>query len=222
MILKKIQAAITLAIQNFTLYTKIILTIWLPLEIVVQLSNVYFPRSELMIISLVGAIFFPLSVGAILAVVFAIERGRSIDYQTAMSTAWNNWGTLVNTRIYSGIYILLSFLALIVPGIVLSIQYSFIEPLIIDEGIGKTSMKRSQKLTKGLRWSLFFAQLIMWTFIIILAGISLAIQAALGLSENFIAQIVFNCVMDAIFPLTYILSALFYLDTIAATQPASP
>ena len=64
--------------------------------------------------------------------------------------------TFLGMTIVMTIAILLGFVALIIPGIILSIAFAFSGQLVIERGLGPiASLKESMRLTKGHRMSLF-------------------------------------------------------------------
>ena len=86
---------------------------------------------------------------------------------------YNNSSLLLNYiagSFLSGIIILLGFLALIIPGIYISIRLQFVTYLIIDKGLGPIeAIKESWRMTKNQVWNLFLFGIILG--LINLAGI---------------------------------------------------
>jgi len=82
---------------------------------------------------------------------FAIRSGKII------------WPAIV-ASILMGLAIFFGFIALIIPGIILSIMFMFTIYIIIDKkgSIGAVeAMKESARLTKGYRWQLFLLGLLL-------------------------------------------------------------
>jgi hypothetical protein len=217
-ILSKIMDAIKTLSQNFVLFSLITISVCLPIEIIINSIPFNSQSSEFRAIALTGGIFYPLSTGAILHALFAIHRKESINYSQSMSAGFQCWGRLVNTNIQAGIYIFLRLLLLIIPGIILAIEYSFIEALIVNQGMGTRAMSHSQELTKGKQWEILWAQLGIWLIILVVYMAALLFQASLGLEENFIAKVIIACLFDLIMVLSSIVNALFYLDSQAASN----
>lgn len=70
------------------------------------------------------------------------------------------------TNILTSVILILWFLLLIVPGIMMSVYYSFVAWVFIMEGLkNKAAMRRSKELVQG-RWWLVFARIFLPTFII--------------------------------------------------------
>jgi hypothetical protein len=216
--MRKIKEAITIVIQNFILFGTIALIIWLPLEILFECILFYSLPHKFIINCLIAGIFYCLFNGSILSAIFSIQQGRKIDSLTAISVGFRHWGNLVNVFLETELHISLRFLALIVPGIVLAIEYSFTESLVIDRGIGKRSMQISKQLTKGRKWEIFLTQLGTWSLIVIIYLFFVAIQSSMGLEDNFVAKVVLACVLDLILILSPIVNALFYLEAKAIEQ----
>jgi hypothetical protein len=217
-IVLKIKEAIAIVIQNFLLFSTITLVIWLPLEILFECILFYSLPHKFIINGLIGGIFHCLFNGSILAAMFSIQQGHTIDYSRAISIGFRNWGNLVNVFLEAELHISLRFLALIVPGIVLAIEYSFTESLVIDRGIGKRSMQISKQLTKGRKWEIFLTQLGTWILILLIYAVFVEIQILMDLEDNFVAKVVLECILDLIVVLSPIVNALFYLEAKAIEQ----
>jgi hypothetical protein len=214
----KIEEAIAIVIQNFILFSTITLIIWLPLEILFEsiLFDLY--PHKFIIDCLIGEIFNRLFNGSILSAMFSIQQGRTIDYSTAISVGFRHWGNLVNVFLETELNICLRLLALIVPGIVLAIEYSFTESLVIDRGIGKRSMQISKQLTKGRKWKIFLTQLGTWILMMLIYFGFVEIQSLIGLEGDVVAKVVLECIFDFILILSPIVNALFYLEAKAIEQ----
>lgn len=189
------------------------MSVCLPIEIIINSINFDSLSSQFRLSSLIGTIFYPLFTGAILHALFAIHRKEAINYSQSMSAGFQCWGRLLNTSIQAGIYIFLRMLLLIVPGIMLAIEYSFIESLIVNEGMGKRAMSQSQELTKGKKWAIFSTQFGIWAIILVVFSAVVLFQTSLGLEEDFIANVTICCLFNLITILSPIVSALFYLDS---------
>jgi uncharacterized membrane protein len=194
------------------------MSVWLPIEIITNWIHFDSLSSELRFTSLTGAIFYPLSTAAILQAIFAIHRKETINYSQSMSGGFKCWGRLVNTNIRAGIYIFLRMLLLIVPGIILAIEYSFIEASIVNEGMGTRAMSHSQALTKGKKWEIFWTQLGTWLIILVVYIATISLQTSLGLGENSIANVAIACLFNLITILSPIVNVLFYLDSQAGSN----
>jgi uncharacterized membrane protein len=216
--LSKIISAIKILSQNFTLIGSLAISVSLPIQIIINCIPFDSLSSELRVASLTGAIFYPLTTGAILHAIFAIHRKETINYAQSMSAGFQCWGRLVNTSIRAGIYICLRLLLLVVPGIILAIEYSFMESLIVNEGMGTRAMSHSQKLTKGKKWEIFWTQLGIWLIIVAVYIATALLQTSLGLENNFIANLTVACLFDLIILLSPIINALFYLDSQAVSN----
>ncbi len=216
--MSKIISAIKILSQNFALIGSLAISVSLPIEIIFNSIPFASPSLELRFASLIAVIFYPLSTGAILHAIFAIHRKETINYPQSMSAGFQCWGRLVNTSIRAGIYICLRLLLLIVPGIILAIEYSFIEAAVVNEGMGTRAMSHSQELTKGKKWEIFWTQLGIGLIIAAVYIATALLQTSLGLENNFIANVTVACLFDLIILLSPIVNVLFYLDSQALSN----
>jgi hypothetical protein len=118
----------------------------------------------------------------------------------------------------AGIITLLGYIALVVPGIILEIMYSLVLPVIIIEGLGFKSMKRSRELVRH-RW---LKTLVLY----VVLGLILEIPAVIALTiisfTGFPAPIVDDIVMGFVLPIVPISFTVYYYSNIARiTFPAS-
>jgi hypothetical protein len=217
--LLKIKEATIFIVQNFLLVSAIIITVWAPLEIIFEWISSYYPRHRNILDISVKSVFHYLSNGAILHVLFSVKHGREINYSTAISAGFKDWGRLVNAGVQEGLYISLGLIALVIPGVMLAIDYSFGESLVIHRGMGTKSMSKSRELIKTRRWKIFSTQLATWLLILFIASISLAVQSSMGLMNNYIANVVITCIFDLIAVICPIVTALLYLE--ARTEQVS-
>jgi hypothetical protein len=215
---QKIKEAITIVIQNFILFSTIALIIWLPLEVLFECILFYSLPHKFIINCLIGGIFNCLFNGSILSAIFSIQQGRTIDYSTAISVGFRRWGNLVNVFLETELHISLRLLALIVPGIVLAIEYSFTESLVVDRDIGKKSMHISRQMTAGRKREIFFTQLGTWILMMLIYFGFVEIQSLIGLEGDVVAKVVLECIFDFILILSPIVNALFYLEAKAIEQ----
>ena len=171
--IQKISEAIKLLLSNFTLFSQIILTVWLPGSILVVFLRLYvFPdiaggdelRSlamELRVSNLIELSCGPIYVGALLYALSQIKQGFAINYREAMSHGATRSFKLLATRISTGLIVFLGFIALIIPGVILGLRFALVDMVVVLEGInGSNARRRSTELTKRKRWKIFGATII--------------------------------------------------------------
>jgi hypothetical protein len=94
------------------------------------------------------------------AVVYRMHHGKSPGLGAALTWGMKRWGSVFGAQFVSGIIILASTLALVVPGIMAYVRYSLVSPIAALEWEGDVdAVKRSAELVKGKAWTLFGAGL---------------------------------------------------------------
>src|SRR6266699_3056851 len=117
------------------------------------------------------------------------------------------------------IFVVLGFIALIVPGIILAIMYSLALPVLLIENKGVTeSMGRSRQLVSH-RWAKTFGTFLILGIIVIIASLIFsAISAPLGI----IGPVV-NGILSAFYqPLFPILMVVYYYSNLARISQPPP
>jgi hypothetical protein len=131
---------------------------------------------------------FPLTV-AISEICLNIRPKVGRSYRRAFAEP----GKLIRSYLLAFIIILLGFLALYIPGLVFSVWYTFIGPVVVLEALaGRAALKRSRELGRGhyLRnfGIIFLANILTLLLAIVLGGIlgfllALAFAVDLGVAE---------------------------------------
>lgn len=112
-----------------------------------------------------------------------LAKGESASYADIMPPVKLVWHYFV-ANILSGLFIVIGFILLIVPGIYLMLRYSMVRFAIID-GVGITdSLRRSASLTRGIKWNLllFFIVIIMLNIvgaILLLVGLLVSVPVTM-------------------------------------------
>lgn len=107
-------------------------------------------------IGILNAILQIITQGIVVFGTFRVLQGKSFDLSTSFSQAVRRAPTLFGLSFVLVLLVALAFLALIIPGLIVTTMYIVAGPACIVEGIGiSDSLKRSQTLTKGYRWQVF-------------------------------------------------------------------
>ncbi len=118
----------------------------------------YYARMANVINALVGVV----AVMAVMTVVLRHVEGEQIGFGQAMGQSIRRWGHAVGTNIMAGLWLLLMFLCLIVPGVIYSIYYVFVVPAVILGNLsGKRALSHSKSLVEGCWWQIFGYALVM-------------------------------------------------------------
>jgi hypothetical protein len=108
-------------------------------------------------------------------------------------------------------------LALIVPGIVLSLRFALIDAVVVLEGVeGGSARNLSAKLTQGKRWDILGTIILTFVAVVIaifLTSFMLELPLALaGINENFIIAVIQECISNVVLLLPIIVWFLFYWE----------
>ncbi len=224
---KKFSEALSLLWNNLGLFTAIVLTVWLPGNILINFvaHNYYAEVSigSMMLPMWVGGIFGPIHIGALVYALYQIKMGRTARYREAMSVGFRKWGSLFAARLVAGFLIVLGFIALIIPGIILAVRYSLLDAAVIVEDKGTSESRvRSKELTAGRRWQIFGAATL---FVIPFLLFSFIIYLPLGFFESLNimpVEVALDCIMDVGFIVIEIVIFLFYWESIQPITSAEP
>jgi hypothetical protein len=155
---QKIGESIGLLKSNLMLFGLIVLTVWLPGNLLINYYVAYYiPQSEtqaalapIRMSMWIEGIFGPIYIGAMIYALSRIKQGQAVTYSEAIGVGFRNWGRLFAARFVAGLIIMLGLLALIIPGIYLSLRYALLDSAVVLEGAGVgQSRARSAKLTEG-------------------------------------------------------------------------
>jgi len=165
--------------------------------------------------AIVSLVFYPISIGG--AVKMASEEittGKA-DLAASVRFVASRIVWLWAVGLVVGIIVVVGFIALLVPGIILSIMFSLAVPVIIIEGTGFESMGRSRKLVSQ-RWLKTFALVIL---IGIVVGIASAVVSAVTGPLGVASTIVSSVVSALYIPLIPIALTVYYYSNVARIAP---
>lgn len=221
--IEKFSEAFSILRNNLGLFSAIILTVWLPGNILLNyfLYNVE-GIHELAIIKYslyIEGIFGPLYIGALVFSLYQIKSGRTVTYKEAMTVGVEKWGALFLARFIASIFVSIGFIALIIPGIVLMVRYSLLSAAVVLENMGPPeSRARSAELTIGHRWQIFLTGILYFVFFIALTFAIYLPQDLIGSLNIMPVDIVLDCFLDIAFAIIQIVIFLFYWEAIHAKQ----
>ena len=213
--------------RHIGLFAAIILTVWLPGNILLNyvaynvegLSDMGFLKLTMWI----EGIFGPLYIGALVHSLYQIKTGRPVTYREAMTVGLKNWGALFGARLVAGFLMGLGLIALVIPGLILAVRYSLLDAAVIIENKGASeSRARSTELTIGCRWQIFWSAII---FAILFMSLSFIVYLPLGLIESLNTmpiEIVLDCILDIAYAVIQIVIFLFYWESTQANTHAEP
>ncbi|MCG9891690.1 MAG: hypothetical protein MH252_11510 [Thermosynechococcaceae cyanobacterium MS004] len=227
--IQKIREAIGLFAANWSLFSLIVLTVWLPGSILLVYLRLYvFPEAtggdefrlavqEFRISSAIEFAFGPLYMGAMLYAASQLKKGLHPTYSESMTHAARRSFKLLGTRIGTGLLIFVGLIALIIPGVILSLRFALIDAIVVLEGIeGSSARNLSVQLTRGKRWNILGAVIL--TFILLIVAtflVSFILYFPLelaGQNENFVVAVICECVINILLSLLTLVLFLFYWE----------
>jgi hypothetical protein len=225
--INKFSEAIAILWRNLGLFTAIVLTVWLPGNILVNfVAYNYVEVSDLGIMKLtmwIEGIFGPIYIGALVYALYQIKMGKTVTYKKAMSIGFKKWGSLFAARFVASLIMGLGLIAFIIPGIILAVRYSLIDAAVVIEDKGASESRvRSIDLTAGRRWQIFWAAIL---FFIPFMIVSFTIYMPLGFFESLNimpVEVMLDCILDVAFAVIQIVVFLFYWESIQPITRAEP
>lgn len=114
----------------------------------------------------------------IYAVVEFLRTGAFPPLADSYRWGFMRWGRVLLCSFLYAIIVILGTLALIVPGIIFSVMFALVVPVVVCENTSvRRSFDRSSDLTRNYRWQIFFTYFV---FSLIIIVISLVTTAGLG------------------------------------------
>ena len=227
--IQKIREAIGLFTANLTLFSLIVLTVWLPGSILLVYLRLYvFPDTsggdefrilaqEYRVSNAIELAFGPIYVGAMLHAVSQLKQGLRASYSESMTQAARRSFKLLGTRIGTGLIVLAGLIALVIPGIVLALRFALIDAVVVLEGVeGANARKLSERMTQGKRWSILGTMILTFVGLVIVSAlVSFILYVPLSLvgqEENFSIALIDECINSILLSLPNIVLFLFYWD----------
>jgi hypothetical protein len=215
--LRKFVEAMRLCGTNFVLIASIILTVWLPGNLLGEYLVWYVPSDDdvarsFRVASLIEGVFGPIYCGALVYVLAQLKDGRRPSYFEAISVGLRNWGRLFSARFFAGLWIMLGLILLVVPGIVLMVRYAFIDAVVVLGGAGGDSARRrSAELTRGFQWQIFFSGLLFFvTFVPLGFAIRVPYEQFFPALNTMATDVAADCVLDMAYAIFQIVIFLYY------------
>ena len=140
---------------------------------------------------------------------FQDMRHRPVDFTESLKVGLSRFFPVLGLAILVMLGMWLGFMLLIIPGLILMVRWYIAAPACVVERIGpRASMKRSAELTKGHRWKVFGA------IILLYMGAGIATQVVttsfttmggpmLGLAGSLIAQSITGAFVAIFVVVTY-------------------
>jgi len=224
-----LEETLRLLARHFYLFTLIALTVWLPGHLVINYIDFFASskgaadagaRGFRMGLMVEGA-FGPLVVAATLAALARITRGEPASYAQAMRHGFAIWPRLFIARLVASALVLAGLIALVVPGVLVLVRFSFVDAFVVLDGapLG-AALRASNALTEGRRLAIF------WTggfLFLVVFSVAMALSTLAGAADHFVVQVLVDCVIAVTQTVFTIALFLFYREArqAAATAPAA-
>lgn len=217
---------IKLFIENFWLITKIVVVIVAPFQIF-RLLN--FRELNLNGQLEIGTFFLGLFCHVLIApaLIYALMQVMQTGTAPTVNEAYR-WGAgkigkLTICAVIAGLLQALGFMLCIVPGIMLSIALILVYPLaVLEKSSVSEVLLDSRELTKGHRWNIFGASLVIWLLVGFFSFPATFVAESLMLSNNAFWPIVLitSILSDIVMQSATVLSLVTYLSIRAlSSQP---
>jgi len=222
--LAKFAEAIGLLCKNLFLFSSIILTVWLPGNVLgIYLAYYVYPEAQglqsIWIKGCTEAIFGPIYIAAMIHALSKRKEGERPRYFDAMAVGFRNWGRLFVAQLLAGLLIGIGFVALFVPGVILLVRYALLDEVVVLEGTGTDrARRRSTELTTGIRWQIFWAGLLFSAgFLLISYLVYLPVDFLLErwpLLCTMATEVALDCVLDVTYAIIQIVMFLYYWQAV--------
>jgi len=170
----------------------------------------------LLFLGIVSWVMSTLANGVCIRYASDIMSKEHADVRDAFRFTLRKLASLLAAQIVAGLLIVLGFVALLVPGMVLALMFSLVEPVILAENTGVLkSLSRSRKLV-AKRWRKTLA----WILVVaILVGIMQGLFGALiSLPFGPFSGFVNSIITAAFAPISPICQAVYYYSMLAREQ----
>jgi len=168
---------------------------------------------------LIALVFYPVIYGS--AVKMASDQIKSghVDIETAVRFGASKLIWMWILGLVVGIIVFIGFVALIIPGIILSIMFVLVLPVLLIENTGVLgTMNRSRELV-GHRWLKTFGTFLVFVIVI---GIAAAIAGAISRPFGFASTEVSSILSALYLPIVPIALTVYYYSNLARIAPVQP
>jgi serine/threonine protein kinase len=105
---------------------------------------------------------------------------RPVSWRPALAQVKTKWGAIAKTVTWTTLIATVGFAFCLVPGLILSVRYGLVSPVIMMEDLkGKPAIRRSVELSKRAYWTAFATMLIYLILPVILSGATAKIASSM-------------------------------------------
>jgi len=170
-----------------------------------------------LIISLVATTLFT---GMVVELVADVQDGRrDASAGQLLQAAKPVLGQLIPVGIVSGIGIVISFVLIVIPGLILLTIWSVAAPVVVLERPGVfAALGRSRELVRGNGWQVFGVILVLYVFVIVISFIIEGVADSAGSGAGIVVRVIVG-VLTA--PLPALAASVMYFELRGASAPAT-
>jgi hypothetical protein len=184
----------------------------------VLMMNPHDPRSafgaRFAVTLVLGALFGLLAQAATVDAAMRVADGGRVEFGQALARGFGRLPVLLGAGLIAFVLIMLGFMLLVVPGIMVSLAYMMSLQVAVMEPLGPWgSLKRSARLTKGVRWKLLGFAMLLVLIGAVAAGASFLGTLALG---RFGGQVLQLLVSPSLTLFTVVATTMVYRDLVAS------
>jgi uncharacterized membrane protein len=212
--------------RNIWLITKLVFALFAPFEIFKVLSMGDPNQQSWQVV--VGASLLGLVCKALIApsVIYALMTLRRTGVAPGLNESYrwglSRLGKLCVCAVMTYLLTALGFVLLIIPGIILTVAFELVYPMATLENFGPVEiLERSWKLTKGHRWNIFLAGIVMGLLCSVVSIPATGITAAFVASGTrfWPLEAAVALVTDIIYESMTVLSLVIYLSIVPFAKP---
>jgi hypothetical protein len=152
----------------------------------------------------------PLTQGALVIAVADRMFAGQADWREHWKPIWRRLGRLLSALVPASLMYLVGSVFLLLPGLTISLFFSFVAPVVLVEGLGgQAALRRSFELVRA-DWLRVLPVLVMF---VALNGLTHALAGVIVPGDSiFLVTFVGNLISLLLMPIPIILSVLLYLD----------
>lgn len=211
--------------DNFVSLFKIVVVLSVPL-VVAQYAFLY--TSQLPWAGAVTFIFSSVA-GSLMSgtLIYAVARflrsGAFPSLADSYRWGFKMWGRVILCNFLFGIVVALGLAALIIPGIIFSLMFALVIPVVVLENTTTTdSFTRSKELTKNYRWQIFFTYFLFSLIIIVISIVTTGLGGAAGAESSLPFAIVQGLITQLLESASIVLTLFIYLGILKDLKQLPP
>jgi len=206
---------------NFTDILRVILWVYIPINLVVALLPVEWgqpgavTQEAQLYNNIVQLLEFFVGIIATMGIAVIVEKavhGETLAWHDALRHGLSRWLSAIGTGLLGGLILLgLTFL-LIIPGIIWSLYYAFWIYVVALRAVGgKTALDYSKRLVLGQWWRVFGTFFVIgFTGLIVVLTVTFLLTL---IADNPLANLIINTVANIVGAFFLVVTVVFFLNT---------